>query len=318
MNEHRPHAGTALLTGATAQVGLHLLPALQAAGFKTLALSRRIQRGKSPDQFVIESIHWLHPVQFVDSIKNTKPGFSHAANDPEILISAGPIHLAVELLQCCHNIQRIVCLSTSSVFSKAGSGNRAEREQIAEILQAEQQLQELCAARKLGLCLLRPTLIYGCGMDENISRIAAFIRHFGFLPLAGQATGLRQPIHVADLAALMLRVCQSELPGYSSFVVAGGSTLSYRDMAAKIFQALGKPVRMPGLPAGLLANMANLMGNLRGMKGLNAAMVLRQNQDLVFDDRDVRQAFNFQPRLFEPGPEDFTLSADLRRYLPTT
>ena len=312
MNESRPDPGpetsTVLLTGATAQVGLHLLPALQAAGFRTLALSRKIRQGKASDQLEIERIRWLHPDQFRDSDSVTVP---------EKLISAGPISLAVELLQCCHSIQQVVCLSTSSVFSKAGSGNRAEREQIAEILQAEQQLQELCAARKLGLCLLRPTLIYGCGMDENISRMAAFIRRFGFLPLAGKATGMRQPIHVADLAALMLRVCQSELPGYSSFVVAGGSTLSYRDMAAKIFQALGKPVRMPGLPAGLLANMANLMGNLRGMKGLNAAMVVRQNQDLVFDDRDVRQTFDFQPRAFDPGPDDFTLPAQLQRYLPT-
>jgi nucleoside-diphosphate-sugar epimerase len=312
MNESRPETGpetsTALLTGATAQVGLHLLPALQAAGFRTLALSRRFHQGKSPDQPVIGSIHWLHPDQLRES---------DIAKDPELLISAGPIHLAAELLQCCHNIQRVVCLSTSSVFSKAGSGNPAERKQIAEILQAEQQLQELCAARRLDLCLLRPTMIYGCGMDENISRIAAFIRRFGFLPLAGQAKGLRQPVHVADLAALMVRVCKSELPGYSSFVVAGGSTLSYRDMVAKIFQALGKPPRMPGLPAGLLANAVSLVGKLSGIKGLNAAMVLRQNQDLVFDDCEIRQAFDFQPRAFDPGPDDFKLPARLQRYLPT-
>jgi nucleoside-diphosphate-sugar epimerase len=318
MTDRRAEAGTVLLTGATAQVGLHLLPALQAAGFRTLALSRKIPQGKSSEHLVIESIRWIHPDEFRDALENTRRGFSETFNEPELLISAGPITLAVELLQCCPGIKRVVCLSTSSVFSKAESGDPAEREQIARILRAEQQLQELSVARELDLCLLRPTMIYGCGMDENVSRMAAFIRRFGFLPLAGQATGKRQPIHVADLARLMVRICQSGFTGQTAFVVAGGSTLSYREMAAKIFQALGKSPRMYVLPAGLLATATKLLGNLSGMKGLNEAMVLRQNQDLVFDDRDTRQVFNFHPRVFNPGPEDFTLPAELQRYLPTT
>jgi hypothetical protein len=67
----------------------------------------------------------------------------------------------------------------------------------------------------------------------------------------------------------------------------------------------------------LLSNAVSLVGKLSGIKGLNAAMVLRQNQDLVFDNRDIRQAFDFQPRAFGPGPGDFKLPARLQRYLPT-
>ncbi len=48
--------------------------------------------------------------------------------------------------------------------------------------------------------ILRPTLIYGHGRDKNITEIARFIRRFGFFPLLGKANGLRQPIHVEDVA----------------------------------------------------------------------------------------------------------------------
>jgi nucleoside-diphosphate-sugar epimerase len=60
----------------------------------------------------------------------------------------------------------------------------------------------MCALRQLVLTLLRPTLIYGCGLDQNISRLARIIRLCRCMLVAGQARGLRQPVHADDLAAL--------------------------------------------------------------------------------------------------------------------
>ncbi|HET6566140.1 MAG TPA: NAD-dependent epimerase/dehydratase family protein [Xanthomonadales bacterium] len=308
--------GTVLLTGGTAQVGLHLLPLLQHAGFQTVALSRSIKPVENPMPMQANENRWLHPGQFHTMMAADREGLMAAVEHPRWLISAGPIGLAIELLDCCSSIRRMVCLSTTSVFTKAESSNQAEREQIAGILQAESRLKEVCTARGIDLVILRPTLIYGCGMDQNISRVARFIKRFGFVPLAGPATGLRQPIHVADLAALMLRASQSELRGQHEFVVAGGSTLAYREMVARIFRALGKTPRMISLPAGLLVKAVSLAGRARSLEGMNSAMVQRQNQDLVFDDSATRQCFDFQPRPFEPGPEDFKLSAEVGAYLP--
>ncbi len=311
MNE----AATVLLTGGTAQVGLHILPKLLEAGFDTFALSRQLSGRpcQSTRHAIIKNkpsgarLSWFSPDQF--KAMADSPG-------PEVLISAGPISLAVEWLQSCRCLQKVVCISTTSVFSKADSSNQAEKQQIEEIIHAEKHLMELCATRNVGLAILRPTLIYGCGLDENISRLAQFIRRYGFLPMAGAAKGLRQPVHVADLAELVVQVARSEGSGLKDYTVTGGSTLSYREMAGKIFKALGKTERMPSFPPRLLSTAVAAAGKLTGSKAMNAAMVLRQNQDLVFDDSATRSQFAFNPRTFEPSAEDFQLPAELRQYLP--
>lgn len=309
-------APAVLLTGATAQVGLHILRDLLNARINTIALSRKVIARQQINHSSGARVAWYHPEPFKALISNdplqTEADFAR----PECLLSAGPIKLAEMWLDRCESLQRIVCLSTSSVFSKADSAHSAEREQIEEILQSEKRLKSTCLSRGIGLVLLRPTLIYGCGQDENISRMAQFIGRFGFVPLAGEAKGLRQPIHVADLAQLMVTIAQTRISGQSSFEVAGGSTLTYRDMAARVFSALGKPQRLFSLPPALLARSVALASKLPGMGGLNAQMVLRQNQDLVFSDLDIRQCYDFQPRGFYPVADDFRLSAEIRQLLP--
>ncbi len=307
---------TVLLTGATAQVGLHLLPELQAAGYCTLALSRRVPAKDTPLRVEPRGIEWFAPEQLQQWMEGLQQDSAARTQGPGILVSAGPITLAFDWLEWCKSIKQIVCLSTTSIHTKADSASGFERQQIAGILQAEKQLNDLCAARGIGLRIFRPTLIYGCGMDENISRMAAFIRKFGFLSVAGRAAGLRQPIHVADLAGLMARAVQSELKGQHAFNVAGGSTISYREMAASVFRALGKPVRLVSLPPALLGLVLAVAARLPGLEGLNAAMAWRQNVDLVFDDSEARRVFGFQPRSFVPGVADFRLPAVISGHLP--
>lgn len=305
-----------LVTGATAQVGLHVLHVLMNTGTNAVALSRKLTTGEQISHPSGTCLTWYHPEQFRALVSNTTAYAPGNSSQPVVLLSAGPISLAEEWLHRCGSLQRIVCLSSSSVFSKVDSGDQAERQQVEGILQSEKRLMSACLARGIGLVILRPTLIYGCGQDENISRMARFIGKFGFFPLAGAAVGLRQPIHVADLAQLMVRIALTRISGQNAFEVAGGSILSYRDMAARVFSAFGRPERLLSLPPELLARGVVLASMLPGMKGLNSQMVLRQNQDLVFPDSDIRQRYDFQPRAFRPGPEDFKLPAEMEQLLP--
>ena len=174
---------------------------------------------------------------------------------------------------------------------------------MQDMLRIESELSALATSHAFRLVILRPTMIYGCGLDNNISRLASWIRRFGFLPVNGKASGLRQPVHADDLADVAVTALQTDDPLPRDLVLAGGSTLSYVDMVTGIFSALGKPARILHLPQWLFM----LLVKLRPGSDINREMVRRQGDDLVFDDRPARELLAYKPRRFEPAERDFKL-----------
>jgi len=299
---------TVLLTGASSQLGVFLIPRLLAASFRVIALSRSTSaESASPD----ERLHWMHPDSF---------GIANAAGDPDqqkqvdMLISCGPIEVATEAVALCPSLERVVVFSTSSVFSKAASPDESENRQIADILARETQLRALCSETGLALAVFRPTLIYGCGLDRNISLLANWIMRLGWLPVAGRALGLRQPVHADDLAKLAVNALLADKPVNLDSPACGGSTLSYREMAGLIFDALDKPRRIISLPPWLMAAVVRVMGLLPPWRGVNKQMVCRQNTDLVFDDSALIEQLEYHPRPFRPVAGDFKIPSEIKKY----
>jgi len=299
---------TVLLTGATSQLGVFLIPRLLAAGFRVIALSRQASADSpGPD----ERLLWQHPGSFGIGAAAGEAGLQEQVT---MLISCGPIKIATEAVTLCPRIERVVAFSTSSVFSKATSPDESENRQIADIVARETQLQALCSERRLALAVFRPTLIYGCGLDRNISLLAALIRRLGWLPLAGRAAGLRQPVHADDLARLAVSALLTTEPVNLDSPACGGSTLSYRQMAELIFDALDKPRRIVSLPPRLMAALVSLVHILPRMRGVNRQMVRRQHIDLVFDDSALKEQLGYQPRQFRPSTSDFEIPSELKGY----
>ncbi len=297
-----------MLTGASSQLGVFLIPRLLEAGFRVVALSRQASV-KPPDS--AQNPLWLHPDAVLRPLAEKLP---LVVTQADYLISCGPLDFAADILRRCAGLRRAVVFSTSSVFSKAGSPEREENEKITTILAGESDVKTLCEERALPLLVLRPTLIYGCGLDQNISRLAAWIKRYGWLPVAGPARGLRQPVHADDLAQVAVAALTREQPLVLDSVACGGSTISYRQMVELIFDSVDRPRRVIGLPAGLLAAVVRLLSKIPSFQGMNQQMVLRQNIDLVFDDTPLMQELNYNPRPFKPGKSDFEIPPSANRY----
>jgi len=282
-----------LLTGASGQIGVFAIPRLLAAGFRVVAVSRRARPAVYDGN---ERVEWLDESQATEVAQRCR-----------YLLCAGPLELAKKFLLSCETFERVVVFSSSSVESKQASGHPAERTQIQEMLSLESELRQVAEDRGLKLVIFRPTLIYGCGMDTNISRLANWIERFGFMPVNGAATGLRQPVHADDLAAAALTALLSRevLPGVLN--LCGGDTLTYADMVSRIFSALGKPLRLLHLPQWLFVLAVNISRLIRPRAGLHGEMVRRQRLDLVFDDRQARGLLGYKPRPFQPVAGDFLL-----------
>jgi nucleoside-diphosphate-sugar epimerase len=246
--------------------------------------------------------HGRTPLEGISS----RPGVEWRAGDASRLasdaippdaavVSLLPLWLTADVAQRLDPSIELVALGSTSALYKGESDDVAERALARRLADAEAAL----AARGAGYTLLRTTMIYCEGRDANVSALARFARRWRFVPLAGAANGLRQPIHADDVAAACVGALDNPEARGRAFELAGGETLTYRAMVERIVAALDRPARTITLPAGLLATLLRGANLLRGGT-YSPALFARMNRDLVFDDSAARAVLGHQPRPFRP------------------
>jgi nucleoside-diphosphate-sugar epimerase len=272
-----------LVTGATSLIGRFALPRLQAMGAPAFALSR-----SAPDA----------------------PGWVRGAlSDPELearlppcptVLSLSPIwHLppGLEALKA-KGMRRLVAFSSTSVFTKAASPDAYEQGVVRRLAEGEAAVRAFCAANGVAWTILRPTLIYAEGQDQNVSRLARLIGKLGVLPLAGRGEGLRQPVHADDLAAGAIAAAMSPAAENKAYDLPGGETLTYRAMAERVFEGMGRRTAILPLPEGLWRLAFTLARPF--LPGATAQMGARMREDLTFDGAAATADFGWTPRPFRP------------------
>ena len=283
--------GRVLVLGATSQVGRFLLPRLRARGYPVEALSRRGRPEGYPE---LSGVRWIDPERSRRSV-----------GDYAWLVSAGPLSLALDYATAMAAVRGIAVTSSSSVLSKADSPDSREQSEMEALREAEEGLRDLARRHRLPLLILRPTLVYGCGLDRNLTRIADLVRRFGVVPVSSRAGGLRQPVHADDVAqALVAGLAPRDLREVVS-PLCGGDTLDYRSMVRRVFAALDRKPRLLTLPPGVLAGAVKAAATLARRDDLGPEMVHRQARNLVFDDSEARRTLKVAPRRFHPGPDAF-------------
>jgi nucleoside-diphosphate-sugar epimerase len=166
------------------------------------------------------------------------------------------------------------------------------------LAEAEAAVETWCAGHGVAWTILRPTLIYDEGHDENVSRIARLIRRFHVMPLSGDGAGLRQPVHAEDLAAGALAAAHAPATMNRAYDLVGGETVTYRLMVDRIFEGLGKTPRSLPMPTWLFGLIMRLAKPF--YPGATVAMGARMGQDLTFDSSAAMRDFGWSPRKFRP------------------
>jgi hypothetical protein len=284
------------LLGATSLVGESLLSLLVRDGWQVKAFSRcHVKK-------IQENVEW----QQLD--KHACVTHSSIATGHEIdsWISAAPIWILPHYFSLLESrgVRRVVVLSSTSRFSKDHSYDPGEQAVARKLAESEALLQAWASKNEIAWIILRPTLIYGCGRDKNISEIARFIRRFGFFPLIGDAEGLRQPIHADDVASACIDALKEPAAANRAYNISGGETLTYREMVGRIFTALGYNHRLPKMPPFIFRMALRLWRLLPGQMDWTMSIAERMNQDLVYDYKDAQRYFNFSPKPFRLSAKD--------------
>ncbi len=288
----RPRLG---VLGATSLVGECLLPLLSKTGWPVTAFSRRATERVAGD------IEWrrLNAANFSRSAAGSASPQRSEQPIP-LWLCAAPVWTLVDYLDflAACGARRIVALSSTSRFTKDQSSDSAEQVIARKLASAEDHFRAWAEKAEVEWVVLRPTLIYGRGRDKNICEIARFIRRFGFFPLLGPARGLRQPLHVEDLAVSCLAAVTAPDAANRAYDLSGGETLPYREMVRRIFVAMGRRPRLLTVPPGVLRIGVTFMRQLPRSRHWSPAMAERMNRDLVFDHVDAVRDLAFAPRPF--------------------
>ena len=275
---------TALVFGASGQIGEALLARLDARDWQVFAVSR-ISRPPS------SNVQWL-PGGFA--------GIEGLPGSVDVIFSTGPLDgFAQWYARGLVATPRVVAFGSTSLDTKQTSGDAYERDIVARLQAAEKIVFDTASANGAAATLLRPTLVYGAGRDQTLARIAAMARRLRFFVLPHGATGKRQPVHVDDLAAAAVAVVDVPATHARAYALPGGETLAYRDMVARTLAALDSPARLWTFPMPVFRAMLSLARLAGVMRGLTDEAVARMREDLVFDATPAQRDFGYAPRPFE-------------------
>jgi nucleoside-diphosphate-sugar epimerase len=278
---------TALVFGARGQIGRFLLPLLPPAGWVAHAVTR-----STPPSAWPADVQW-----------HQRDLYSGADLDvgADTVFSLGPLDgFASWFERSALRPARVIAFSSTSADSKQSSPDPRERALAERLVHAESRLLTTCRERGTRATLLRPTLVYGAGLDRNLTRIAQIARRWRFFVLPRGATGLRQPVHAQDLADAAWRAAQVDLGRDSIYELPGAETLPYREMVRRVLACLEPPVRLYEVPSGLLQAGLRLARRSGAFDDAGAGVIARLKRDLVFDGAPAMCDLGYAPRAFHP------------------
>lgn len=280
-----------LISGATSIVGSRLIDKLLARDYQVVAISRNPQIDG-----LVSDVIWITPnpvlvreyVQRFDIVN-----FVHLA----------PIWVLPKYLGMLTDskIKKIISLSSTSVLSKTTSVDHRDRTLARRLRDGEDLSEKSCGVQKIDLVILRPTLIYGDPRDGNLSNIIRFIQWFGFYPIVGRGGGLRQPIHVNEVADSCFAILNTGTKKTGTYAISGGEVLSYKQMVTRIFKHLGKKPLILSLPLNLFRFCIDMMTKVGVFTSISPSMADRMNCDLCFDHSRAMRDFDFNPGKFTYG-----------------
>lgn len=272
---------TVLVFGGSGQIGHYLLPLLAARDETVLALSRS-SRVSTP------GVTWI-----TGSLPDRVPNVESIS----AIFSFGPLQSLADWLGGTKlpHAPRVVATSSMSAESKRTSEVPAEREISQHLRDGENALAASCARHGSEWTVLRPTLIYGAGLDKSLTPIAQRAMRTRVFPLpAGR--GIRQPVHAQDLAFAALAALDRPASAMKILPIGGGERLPVGDMFARVRRSLPVdtlPVPLPGWSLRLAR---------RGVPRLRGPLS-RLEVDLIADNTEVIRLLGVNPRPFQPDAD---------------
>jgi nucleoside-diphosphate-sugar epimerase len=280
--------------GASGAIGRFLVPRLVAAGADVVAVSR-VERASDR-----ASLRWID-----GALPDRVPPLANS----DVVFSTGPLDAFAAWLGRGASVRlggaRIVAISSMSAESKRDSIDPAEQALAARLVEAERSLAAEADVRGAAWTILRPTLVYGAGLDRTLAPIARFASRWRVFPYVAGAKGLRQPVHADDLAAACIAAATHDATARRRYGVGGALRVTFSAMMRRVRASLDVATIPLPVPIAIARGGVGVARRLPPFHALSAAAIERLGRDLVVDDAAARRDFGWEPRAFAPTAADW-------------
>lgn len=274
-----------LAFGLSGGVGRAVQPRLAERGWSVLAVTRQAPPPAAG------GLQWR---------RGALPGYEPPAADFDLLLSLGPLDRFVDWLEAGNpGPTRIIALGSMSLQTKRDAADPAERAQAGALADAEARLFALARARGLRATVLRPTLVYGTGDEASLAPLVRIARRWRFCPFPAGATGLRQPVHVDDIAGAILACVDAPATEGRTYELPGAERLALVDMVQRTLAVRAPGARVLALPPRLWAWGMRLAGPRPAPVSINGFLA-RRDADQTADPGPAQRDFGYSPRPFRP------------------
>jgi uncharacterized protein YbjT (DUF2867 family) len=252
---------TILVTGASGFVGSWTLPALLDAGHRVVALVRTPNSG----ELVLERL----PAAWRDRVETRIGDVTRPASLAPALAGVDAVLHLVAIPRDYNGGADLRLINTEGtrtlVEAMTSSGVRrlvhmgamgVEDDPSLHYASSKAKAEALVAASSLAWTILKPSLQFGQG-DGFFNVVAGLARLSpGVIPVPGNGKSRFQPIHVGDVARVVLRSFEDPTTVGGRFELGGPRYWTYREITAEVLGALGKRRLVVPMPVPLIRLVA--------------------------------------------------------------
>lgn len=277
-----------LLTGASSYVGLLLLDIFSKnnSGHKIRCLIRDNSKNLS-------TLKTLDVELFTCDLCN-RDDLMRSMEGVDTIIHIAGIRFSRDIMDVAikSGVKRAILIHTTGMYSKY-------RDYSDEYIQIEKRISQMT---ELEYVILRPTMIYGSKLDQNMHKLIEYISSHKLFPIFGSGNGKMQPVHGSDVANALYLVFNNPNIKNKAYNISGGSILSYKEILLMISKRVNTNIKFVFIPFFLSILLGRIYTYFaRNSAKISIEQIRRLNEDKTFSFVDAQKDFGYLPMSFEKG-----------------
>jgi len=185
-------------------------------------------------------------------------------------------------------IKKLILISSTNIFSKYKKISNFIKNIETEIINKANKF-------KFNYIIIRPTMIYGNGEDNNIKKLIIFIDKYPLIPIINNGGTLIQPVFYKDIGEVVIKLIERNDLFNKVYNLSGKDIISYKNLIFLISKCLNKKIILINLPTNITIILFKIIKIIFKSFKISLEQILGFIENRVFDYNDAYVDFVYEP-----------------------